>query len=41
MQIRAYPNYHDSDIATVAIKIVIYYRDVLHYWYYCSAPNFE
>jgi len=26
MQIWAYPNYRDSDIATVAITIVIYYR---------------
>ena len=37
MQIWAYPNYRDGDIATIAIAIVIHYRDISHYWYYHSA----
>ena len=37
MQIWAYLNYRDSDIATIAIAIVIYYGNISHYWYYCSA----
>jgi len=35
MQVWAYLNYRDSDIA--AIAIVIYYRDISHYRYYRSA----
>ena len=31
MQILAYPDYCDSDIATIAIAIKIYYRDISHY----------
>jgi len=37
MQIWAYPNYRNSDIATIAIAIVIYYRDISHYRYCRSA----
>ena len=37
MQILAYHNYRDSDITTIAIAIVIYYRDILHYRYYRTA----
>ena len=37
MQIWAYPNYRDSDIAAIAISIVIYYCDISHYKYYHSA----
>jgi len=40
MQIWAYPNYRDSDIVTIAIAIVIYYRDISHYRYYHSALQF-
>jgi len=28
MQIWAYPNYRDSDIAAIAIAIMIYYRTI-------------
>ena len=31
MQIWAYLNYRNSDIATIAIAIVIYYDNILHY----------
>jgi len=37
LEIWAYPNYHDSDIATIAITIVIYYHETSHYRYYHSA----
>jgi len=37
MQIWAYPNYRDSDIATIAIAIVIYYLGISHHKYYHSA----
>jgi len=37
MQIWAKHSYHDSDITTIVIAIVIYYRNIAHYRYYCSA----
>jgi len=42
MQILAYPNYRNSDIATITIAIVIYYRTIdtiAQHYYPCKVAS--